>query len=286
MLIPYSTDRELQRAPVATISIIASCTLIEIIALGHPQLREAMAFNPAKFEVWQPLTAMFAHGDLMHLIGNMIFLWVFGSHVEDTIGIPRFLVLYLTAGFAGTWLQGVADVLLTDTVRGSLGASGAIMGMISPFALRYRNVLVNVFYWQWVFSTFQVRALYVGIFYFGMDLITGSGMALMGVQGMVANFAHVGGFICGIIWALARKMPAAATLEEARDTAAGYAAAGAHKAAADMLKDAIKRDPSNPELHAKAAEYLSKHPKSASAACAEWSTAFRLWLRREEPETA
>jgi Tfp pilus assembly protein PilF len=160
------------------------------------------------------------------------------------------------------------------------------MGMISPFALRYRNVLVNVFYWQWVFSTFQIRALYVGIFYFAMDLITGSGMALMGVQWVVANFAHVGGFVCGIIWALAMRMPAAATLEEARDTAAGYAAAGAHKAAADMLKHAIKRDPTNPELHAKAGEYLSKHPKSASAACAEWSTAFRLWLRREEPETA
>lgn len=286
-MLPYSTDRQLERTPWATISIIALCTVIEGLALANPGLREVLATNPQAFHWWQPLTAMFAHADPIHLLGNMLFLWVFGSHVEDTIGIPKFLILYVATGLAGDWAQAMADLTFLHTIRGGIGASGAIMGLFAIFVVRYRNVNVNCFYWYYMYmGTWQIKAIYLGIIYVGLNLFEGLGTGGLGVGGGVAYFAHVGSFAAGVACAYLLRLPAAAAIEEDRDTAAGFAAAGAFAAAAGAMREAIAHAPADPELRRQMASYLDAKPETQHLAVPEWNVALALWLRRDEPETA
>lgn len=286
-MLPYSTDRQLERTPWATISIIALCCVIEVLALVNPGLREALATDPQAFHWWQPLTSMFAHADPIHLAGNMLFLWVFGSHVEDTIGIPKFLVLYVATGLAGDWSQAAADLVFLHTIRGGIGASGAIMGLFAIFVVRYRNVNVNCFYWYYMWTgTWQIKAIYLGMIYVGLDLLQGLGMGGLGVGGGVAYFAHVGSFATGVGCAYLLRLPAAAAIEEDRDTAAAFAAAGAFAAAASAMKEAVAHAPTDPELRRQMASYLDAKPETQHLAVPEWNAAFALWLRRDEPETA
>ena len=286
-MLPYSTDRQLQRTPWATISLIALCAIIEGFALANPGLRELLALNPSAFHLWQPLTAMFAHADPMHLIGNMLFLWVFGSHVEDTIGIPRYLLIFVTAGFAGDWLQSAMDLAFLHQVRGGIGASGAIMGLVAIFALRYRTVNVNCLYcWYYRCGTFQIKAIWLGAIYFALDLFEGTTTGALGAPSMVGNFAHVGGFVCGVVWSFILKLPDAAAVDEDRDTAAGFAAAGAFGAAAAAMTEAIEHAPADPDLRRQMASYLDMKPETAPLALPQWDAAFRLWVSRDELETA
>jgi membrane associated rhomboid family serine protease len=286
-MFPYSTDRELQRTPWATISIIALCTIIEGFALAHPQLRALLATNPEAFHWWQPLTSMFAHGDPMHLIGNMVVFWVFGAHVEDTIGIPKFLILYVATGLGGDWAQAMADLAFLHHVQGSIGASGAIMGLFAIFIVRYRNVNVNCFYWYYMwYGTWQIKAIYLGAIYVVMDLWGGLSSGGLGLEGGVAYFAHLGSFATGVACAYLLRMPTAAAVDEDRDTAAGFAAAGAFGAAAAAMAEAIQHAPADPSLRRQMASYLDMKPETAHLALPEWNAALRLWLMRDEPETA
>lgn len=285
-MIPYSTDRELQRTPWATISIIVLCTVIEIICLVNPALRESLALNPEAFRLWQPFTAMFAHADPLHLIGNMLFLWVFGSHAEDAVGIPRYLLIYVTAGLAGDWLQPMADQIFLHHIRGGIGASGAIMGLLALFAIRFRSTKVNFFYWySYLYSgTFQVPALWVGAIYFVLDLAQGFATGAAHVGSAVGNFAHIGGFICGLGWAYGLRLPAAASVDEQQETAAQFASAGAFEAAGAAMEDALRKDPGNPELWMRAARYYGQKGTTRSRAVPMWASALQLWLRHDDHE--
>ena len=207
MFIPYSTERELDHVPYATIGLIAANAIVFAIQMAVPGVTEALATNPQAFHWWQPLTAMFAHASIFHIAGNMLFLWVFGCDAEDTLGIPRYLILYFGAGFGAEALQSVTDIAFLGHLQGGLGASGAIMGVVSLFVTRFRNVLVNIWYcysWGmfWESGTYQVRALWVALFYVGGDLVSGL-LTAVGVADNVAHFAHIGGFLTGLIFAFA-----------------------------------------------------------------------------------
>ncbi len=234
MFFPYSTERQLQRLPWATITLIGLNVIAAAVTWPQFWLLEHLALNPQAFGWWQPLTALFMYAGPGHLIGNMVFLWVFGSHVEDTIGIPKFLLLYFSAGFAADILQASSDLVFLRHIQGGLGASGCIMGLVALFATRFRKVKVNFFYWfYYVYTgTVGVPALYVAIFYFAFDVVFGVGWGLMGVGGGVAHFAHIGGFICGLAWSYGLQLPEEASLDEAREEAAYFSASGAYGAAA------------------------------------------------------
>lgn len=287
-MFPYSTDRELQRTPWATISLIALCTIVETLCLIRPELRAILALNPHAFHLWQPFTAMFAHANPLHLIVNMLFLWVFGSHAEDVVGIPRYLLIYVTAGLAGNWLQPMADQVFLHEMRGLIGASGAIMGIVALFAIRFRNTKVNFFYWvSYLYSgTFQIPALWVGVMYLVLDMAEGLATGSIGAASMVANFGHVGGFICGVGWGYGLRLPAAATVDEQMETAAGFAAGGAFEAAGAAMEEALTRDPDNPELWMRAARYYAQKPMTRSRAVPLWGGALQLWLRQGQEATA
>jgi membrane associated rhomboid family serine protease len=144
-------------------------------------------------------TSMFMHGGWLHIIGNMLFLWIFGNNVEDAMGKVRFLVFYLLAGYAATALQTVITLATQDgasTAIPNLGASGAVSGVLGAYLmlLPTASVLTLVFYFFVEVPAF----LFLG-FWFVFQLYSG-GLSLTVPQegGGVAFFAHVGGFVFGM----------------------------------------------------------------------------------------
>jgi membrane associated rhomboid family serine protease len=141
---------------------------------------------------------MFMHGSWLHIIGNMVFLWVFGNNVEDAMGRLRFLVFYLLAGIAATALQTTVTLWMgtsADAAVPNLGASGAVSGVLGAYLvlLPGASVLTLVFY----FLMEVPAALFLG-FWFIFQLWEG-GFSLVNPQagGGVAFFAHIGGFVFG-----------------------------------------------------------------------------------------
>ena len=142
------------------------------------------------------LTSMFMHGSWEHLLGNMVFLWVFGNNIEDSMGHLRFIAFYLTCGVAAA----VAHIVLEPvSTLPAVGASGAISGIMGAYILLYPNV--RVLTWFPPFFMFSVRAFFLlGYWFFlqlAMGMVTVGPQA--GEQGGVAVWAHVGGFVAGLL---------------------------------------------------------------------------------------
>jgi membrane associated rhomboid family serine protease len=144
-------------------------------------------------------TSMFSHAGLLHLGGNMLFLWIFGNNVEDAMGPVRFVVFYLLAGLAALALQiAIGPNALVPT----LGASGAIAGVLGGYIVLYPRARVLTLIFLIIFFTFIEIPAYLFLFIwfaqqaiFGaVDLTTPSGGG-----GGVAHFAHVGGFAFGLL---------------------------------------------------------------------------------------
>jgi membrane associated rhomboid family serine protease len=286
MLFPYSTERELQRIPYATISLISANVVVAGFTFANSDLTELLALNPTAFHWWQPLTAMFTHAGFEHIIGNMVVLWVFGSHVEDTVGIAKYLLLYLTAGVAADLLQLGGDLVALGEIRGGLGASGCIMGLVSIFATRYRHVKVNIFYLIWYRGgTWQVDAMYVAGAYLVLDLLGGT-LGFFGASDGVGHFAHLGGFAAGVGWAFALGLVHEAARDDARAEVHRLSASGAYGAAASSVEAALAKRPNDPELHKEAAAYFGLEDRSRSKAVRHWGQAIRLWLAHGERELA
>lgn len=136
------------------------------------------------------LTYMFLHGDVMHLLGNMLFLWVFGDNVEDAMGHARFLVFYLVCGVAGGLLH---SLMVPDSHDALIGASGAISGVIAAYLMLHPRVGV----WVLAFKFIPLRisaALALGLW-----IVFQFVMALLPQVGPTAWWAHVGGLMTGAL---------------------------------------------------------------------------------------
>ena len=144
------------------------------------------------------LTSMFMHGGLAHIFGNMLYLWIFGDNLENTMGHLRYLLFYLACGI----LAGLAHVL-TTVVLGTnpylpaLGASGAISGVLAGYLVLFPSRRVRVFIFRMIH---EVTAMWAIGIWFAFQLIAGLGMlGSKSQEGGVAYGAHIGGFIAGLI---------------------------------------------------------------------------------------
>jgi membrane associated rhomboid family serine protease len=147
------------------------------------------------------ITSMFMHGGIAHIAGNMLFLWIFGDNLEDRLGHVRYLVFYLLAGILASLAHVFTTVALSDNQSGlmvpSLGASGAISGVLGGYILLYPKRRVTVLLFR--FLTEVPAYVAIGI-WFAFQLISGLGMLGGGSQqGGVAYGAHIGGFIAGLL---------------------------------------------------------------------------------------
>jgi len=155
---------------------------------------------PDRLHAYQLFTSMFIHGGWMHILGNMWFLWVFGRGVEDSIGHTRYLLFYLACGV----VSAIANVLATPfSPVPTVGASGAIAGVMGAYLIRFPRariitlVLIIVF-----FTTLDIPAAFLLLYWFAIQFFNGVGSIGGGSQvarGDVAWFAHIGGFIAGML---------------------------------------------------------------------------------------
>jgi membrane associated rhomboid family serine protease len=165
--------------------------VIPSVLFGEKRLSPELALVPPELTI---LTSMFLHGGWMHLIGNMLYLWVFGNNVEDSMGHLRFLVFYALCGAAAVFAQALPNPASTIPM---IGASGAISGVLGAYLLLYPHsrVLVGIPL-GFVIHTMRLPALWVLGFWFVLQIVN---TLLAGkAQGGVAWGAHIGGFVAGM----------------------------------------------------------------------------------------
>jgi membrane associated rhomboid family serine protease len=188
--------------PAMTLMIIAVnvfCFLFELAQPAYLQSRfiAHYALVPDRLHVVALLTSMFLHGGWLHLLGNMWFLWVFGSHVEDAMGSLKFLVFYLLCGVVSAVVQLMLNL---GSPIPTLGASGAIAGVMGAFLILYPRVrVVTLIFIIFFITTFELPAAFMLVYWFAIQLLSGlASFSSFTDAGGVAWFAHVGGFIAGI----------------------------------------------------------------------------------------
>ncbi len=211
-MIPFSDDNPVRITPYVNWLLIAVCVgvfaggfvlgnrgdaLVAMLGfapatLTHPaQARALVAAYPAALTIF---TSMFLHGGLLHLGGNMLYLWVFGNNIEDAMGHGRYLLFYLACGVAAALTMAfVSPYSLIPMV----GASGAISGVLGAYVLLYPRAKVRVIVPLGIlFYPFRVGAIWVVGFWFALQLFN----AVMSdaTQPGVAWWAHVGGFVVGL----------------------------------------------------------------------------------------
>jgi membrane associated rhomboid family serine protease len=212
-VIPIRDTIRSRTAPVVTVALIVINVMVFLheIALGPYIERFVYAYGliPRRFVYWPgdaldpmrllPLfTSMFWHGGWLHLIGNMLYLWIFGDNVEDRLGHLRFLLFYIVAGAAA----GLTHVALSPTsMLPTVGASGAIAGVLGAYLVTFPRsrvlTFVPIFFLPWFV---EVPAVVYLILWFLMQLLEGIGSLGASVEiGGVAVWAHVGGFVAGVV---------------------------------------------------------------------------------------
>ena len=211
-MIPLRDDNPTTLIPVITVGLIAFCALAFFwqLSLGaHAEaVIQALGVMPAALFGKQALppelrqvpaaltvvTSMFLHGGWMHLIGNMLYLWIFGNNVEDAMGHGRFIVFYLLCGIAAVLAQALPDPGSTVPM---IGASGAVSGVLGAYLLLYPHARVLVLIPLGFMSRLlPLPAIFVLGFWFVLQLI--NSMLTAPEAGGVAWGAHVGGFIAGM----------------------------------------------------------------------------------------
>ncbi|MBV9296835.1 MAG: rhomboid family intramembrane serine protease [Acidobacteriaceae bacterium] len=192
-----------QSTPVTTLLIIAAnvfCFLFETVQPGYMQssILAHYALVPDRLHPTALITSMFLHGGWLHLIGNMWFLWVFGSHIEDAIGSAKFLLFYLICGIASGGVQLITNL---GSPIPTIGASGAIAGVMGAFLMLYpRARVLTLIFIIFFITTIDIPAAFMLIYWFAIQLLSGlSSINSLSDAGGVAWFAHVGGFLSGIL---------------------------------------------------------------------------------------
>jgi membrane associated rhomboid family serine protease len=170
---------------------------------------------PASFTWSSVFTSMFLHGGWMHILGNMLFLWIFGDNVEDRLGHGRFVVFYLLCGMVAALAHVMSE---PGSLIPTIGASGAVAGVMGAYFVLYPHsrilTLLPLFiFWQVI----EVPAvLFLGL-WFALQLFSGFGTMLMATQGApaggIAFWAHVAGFVAGVVLVFAFRRPERARVE-------------------------------------------------------------------------
>ena len=214
MFIPIRDDQPAFRRPVVTVTIIVLNSLIFLASyLRGPEAFQLFTYQfgfiPVELTNMVELTpqlsaspyftmfsSMFMHGGWMHLIGNMLFLWIYGNNVEDYFGHVGFVVFYLVAGLAAVGLHTVFD---PSSQIPMVGASGAIAGVMGGYMILHPKARITVLLFLFfIIQTMRLPAKVVLGIWFGYQIL----MSLGGAETGVAFLAHVGGFAFGlaVLW--------------------------------------------------------------------------------------
>lgn len=200
-------DRFLRTTPYITYFLLLINVVFFFVELnGGYEFIVQWAFVPKRFladpvsDFLTLFTSMFMHADLIHLGSNMLYLWIFGDNVEDNFGHLRFFVFYLFCGLVATGAQLVFSL---DSIIPSLGASGAIAGVLGAYLLLFPRRRVNV---MSGLAIIPLPAILVIGFWFVLQLLFGIGtLYISSNSGGIAYMAHIGGFVAGLLMAFVFK---------------------------------------------------------------------------------
>ncbi len=202
MLFPIGDDNSTRRSlPLVTYGLIALNVIIFLIEInsGEPFIRR-WAVVPSRLTAdpagnfMTVFTAMFMHGGWMHLLGNMLYLWIFGDNVEDRLGQAKFLIFYLVCGIAATFAQVAFN---PNSSIPNLGASGAIAGVLAAYLVLFPRGQVRVLVGRGIAN---MPALAVIGLWIVLQFVNGVGsIAHTAETGGVAYMAHIGGFVAGFV---------------------------------------------------------------------------------------
>ena len=216
-MFPLKDDNPSSTAPVVTVALIVLNALVFVYQIslqagGPDGARAAQAFIeefglvPCRLtgacrvgpELPLPVvtifTSMFMHGGLFHIGGNMLYLWIFGNNVEDTLGHTRYLIFYLLSGIAAALAQTVVG---PSSLVPMVGASGAISGVLGAYLVLFPGAHVTtLIVLGFFFRLVQIPAMVVLGFWIVLQVLNGLGS--FGASGGVAFFAHIGGFVAGM----------------------------------------------------------------------------------------
>ena len=212
-MLPLRDNVPTRRFPIVTVALIVANFAVWLF-YELPDLNRAiiqLAFFPCEVEntcrtvgqSWEvtAVSSMFMHGSWLHILGNMLFLWIFGNNVEDTLGRPRFIAFYLLGGLFATLSQTIVTLEAGSRTAAQIpnvGASGAIAAVLGAYIVLFPGG--RVFTWVIPFFFFELPALlFLGI-WFLLQLFLGSQSIVAPEEGGgVAFFAHVGGFVFGLL---------------------------------------------------------------------------------------
>lgn len=226
-MLPYHDENETQRTPYVTMALIALNVLAWVLIQGAgstlplaravcelglipgeltaslaPGTRFPMgddlvcATDPGR-QIPNIVTSMFLHGSWMHLLGNMWFLWLFGNNIEDSMTRPRFVAFYLLAGLAAALAQVMAD---PNSAIPMVGASGAISGVMGAYLVLFPRVRVFTMVPLGFYATSVALPAWAMLIYWTFLQVAGGVTSIASEQtGGVAFWAHLGGFIAGVV---------------------------------------------------------------------------------------
>ena len=203
-MIPLRDTQPSRTTPIVTVGIIVVNVLVFLyqVSLDRFSVNHLIAeygVIPDRLHALSLVTSMFLHGGWMHVIGNMWFLWIYGDNIEDVLGHARYLLFYLLAGVAAALLQ---VALNWDSRVPMIGASGAIAGVMGAYLIKFPRsrilTLIPVFVF---FTTVEIPAVFILLYWFVIQFFSGVGSIGYShlSQGGVAWFAHIGGFVAGMI---------------------------------------------------------------------------------------
>ena len=210
-MIPYKDDNPTYRLPYVTIGIIISNILIFLLEIISPPGMEKTVYAYGAvpqyiltFEKFQPIhpaltvfTAMFMHGGVFHLGGNMLYLWIFGNNIEDKLGHLRFIIFYIFCGITAAYSHALID---PHSLTPMIGASGAISGILGAYLLLFpRAGVYTLIFLGFFVQVVKIPALIVIGFWAIVQFINGLVSTGFVKQGGVAWFAHIGGFLTGLL---------------------------------------------------------------------------------------
>ncbi len=209
-MIPYKDDNPTYSFPFLTIAIIGLNTGIYIWQITSPFSDEipfwygAIPEGILTMKSAQPVTpfitlftSMFLHGSLFHLLGNMLYLWIFGNNIEDRLGHIRFLFFYLFAGLVAAYSHAITE---PSSQIPMIGASGAISGVLGAYLILYPHARVHTLvFFGFFIQVVRIPALIVIGFWAIIQLINGMVTKVIPGEGGVAWFAHIGGFVFGVL---------------------------------------------------------------------------------------
>jgi membrane associated rhomboid family serine protease len=204
-MIPLRSSEPHYSTPSVTLTIIAANVAVFLYELSLGMSSYSLnrfilhyGIVPDRFHYSSILTSMFIHGGFLHIAGNMWFLWIFGRGVEDLLGHAKYLFLYFACGIAAALLFVLVN---SNSTAPTIGASGAIAGVMGAYLIKFpRAHIVTLVFIVIFITTVDIPAFFLLLYWFAIQFFSGVGsVGDSASSGGVAWFAHVGGFIAGML---------------------------------------------------------------------------------------